>query len=132
MTKTFAFRLHPGQDLKKEILQFAKHNKISAGAVLTCVGSLERATVRMAGAKETKTFQGDFEIVSLVGTIEKDDGHLHISFSDEKGNVYGGHLKDGAIIRTTAEIVLAELDGVCFSREFDKETGYNELVVNKE
>ncbi|MDO8444253.1 MAG: DNA-binding protein [bacterium] len=127
--KTFAFRLHPGQDLKKEIFKFTKQNKISAGAILTCVGSLQKIIIRMAGAKEIKTFEEDFEIVSLAGTLEENDGHLHISISDKDGNVFGGHLKDGAIIRTTAEIVIAELDGLSFGREFDKETGYEELVI---
>ncbi len=83
----------------------------------------------MAGATVTKTFEGEFEIVSLVGTLEENDGHLHISISDKEGNVFGGHLKAGAIIRTTAEVVIAELGGLSFKRVFDQKTGYKELII---
>jgi len=41
----------------------------------------------------------------------------------------GGHLQDGNIVRTTAELVIGELTDVSFSRLLDPETGYDELVV---
>ena len=71
----------------------------------------------------------DYEIVSLMGTISKDDVHLHISLSDENGVTIGGHLKDGTIINSTCEIVILELPNYEFTREFDEHTGYNELVI---
>lgn len=134
--KTHAFRLRPGQDLRKEIDIFVKERGIKAGIVVSGVGSLQKAVLRMAGAKpgaeETKTFEGPFEIVSLVGTVEVGNRHLHIAISDREGNVFGGHLKEGSIVETTAEIVLGELEGITFRREFGKETGYDELVVEGE
>ena len=46
------------------------------------------------------------------------------------GNVKGGHLLKGSLIRTTAEVVFAVLDSQYhFTREFDKTSGWNELVV---
>ena len=44
----------------------------------------------------------------------------------------GGHLLDGCIVNTTAEIVLLELPGVRFSGAFDVSTGYRELVIGTE
>ena len=87
----------------------------------------------MANAKETKTYEdeGTFEIVSLVGTVETGNSHLHIAISDKDGNVFGGHLKSGSIVGTTAEVVIGELEGVSFKRELDEETDYDELVVDK-
>ena len=41
----------------------------------------------------------------------------------------GGHLLDGCIVQTTAEIVLAILPEVSFSRRHDTATGYAELVI---
>ncbi|MBI5392061.1 DNA-binding protein, partial [Candidatus Woesearchaeota archaeon] len=67
--KTFAFRLLPGQDLKKELVSFCSEKKIAAGFILTCVGSLKRATLRLADENVVKDFEQKFEIVSLVGTL---------------------------------------------------------------
>jgi len=129
--KTYAFRLRQGQDLRSEIDKFAKQKNIRAGVIVTCVGNLKKAILRMANAKVVKNFEGSFEIVSLVGTLEVGNSHLHISISDEKGDVFGGHLKVGSIVGVTAEVVIGELENLKFSRKFDDETGYEELVVDE-
>jgi len=46
--KTHAFRLKPGQDLKKEIEAFVQANHIEAGWIMTGVGSLTQAHLRFA------------------------------------------------------------------------------------
>lgn len=55
--KIHAFRLKPGQDLKKEIEGFVQANHIEAGWIMTCVGSLTQSHLRFAnqpaGTKET-------------------------------------------------------------------------------
>jgi len=132
--KTYAFRLRSGQDLRGEIDKFVREKNIKAGVILTCVGNLQKAVLRMADAKEIKTYEddGSFEIVSLVGTVEAGNSHLHISISDKEGNVFGGHLKEGSIVGVTAEIVVGELEGLSFHRELDEDTGYDELVVEED
>lgn len=129
--QTYAFRIHPGQDLKKEIDAFVESKKIKAGVVVTCVGNLEKATLRMADEKFTKTYKGTFEIVSLVGTLESGYSHLHISISNKEGNVFGGHLKHDTIVGITAEVVIRELERTIFSREYDNQTKFKELVVKQ-
>lgn len=127
--KVNVFRLKPGQDLRGEIDRFVFKKKIKAGIILTCVGNLTKAVLRMAGGKVIKTYQGSFEIVSLVGTLEAGNSHLHICLSDKGGNVIGGHLKEGSIVGVTAEVAIGEIKNKTFTREFDKTTGYKELVV---
>ncbi len=129
--KSYAFRLFPGQDLRIEIDKFVASKNIKAGIILTCVGNLKKAILRMAGGKDIKTFEGSFEILSMVGTLESGNSHLHISISDNEGKVVGGHLKNGSIVGVTAEVVIGELDELQFKREFDKLTGYDELVVDQ-
>ena len=90
-----AFRLRPGQDLRQRIEEFVKARNIRAGFILTAVGSLRSATIRLADQKEPTTFAGKFEIVSLVGTMGQDGVHLHISIADNTGKTIGGHLVDG-------------------------------------
>jgi predicted DNA-binding protein with PD1-like motif len=48
--KTHAFRLKPNQDLRASIEDYVRKHKIKAGVILTCVGSLKYATLRMANA----------------------------------------------------------------------------------
>ena len=43
-----AFRLTPGQDLKKSLLSYAKGAKLEAACVVTCVGSLSKVSLRLA------------------------------------------------------------------------------------
>lgn len=140
MSKSFlVFRLLPGDDLFDSII-----NKVSSAdegarsfAIVTCVGSLKQCKVRLAGAtatdQATKIIPGPLEIVSLVGTIANNKGHIHISVSDKEGLTYGGHLMSGSTIDTTAEIVLANIEslaGVTLTREMDHKTGFRELCVN--
>src|SRR3989338_5597024 len=127
--KTHVFRLHPGQNFKEEIDKYAQEHKISAGIILTCVGNLTKAILRMANAKVIKTWEGSFEIISLVGTVEIGNSHLHVCLSDEDGNTFGGHLKDGSVVGVTAEVAIGEIEDLEFSREFDESTGYKELII---
>jgi predicted DNA-binding protein with PD1-like motif len=129
--KTYAFRLHPGEDLRKSLVAFAKENHLQAGLIITCVGSLQLVALRMANQPDTTLIEGKFEIVSLVGTLSPDGPHLHLSVSDSTGKTLGGHLQDGSLIYTTAEIVVGELDGWAFTRPVDSATTYDELSIQK-
>jgi predicted DNA-binding protein with PD1-like motif len=129
--KVHVLRLNPGDDLRRSLENSTRDHRLQAGFIVTAVGSLEGAKLRLANQKESTTFPGEFEIVSLVGTLSPDGPHLHISLSDEKGNMIGGHLVDGCIIRTTAEIVIGEATDLNFSRPLDPQTGFNELMIQE-
>lgn len=129
--RTFALRLRPNQDLRTELEKFTKENKISAGFIITAVGSLKETKIRLADRSETTSFEGKFEIVSLVGTLAQDGVHLHISLSDGTGKTIGGHLTEGCKIYTTAEIIIGVTDEIIFTRETDSETTYKELKIRK-
>ena len=122
------FRLTQNTDLKKEIEEFAIKNKIS-GVILCSVGCLSKLTIRLADGESILEKKGKFEIVSITGTLSEDGVHIHISVADEEGNTIGGHLKDGCIVNTTAEIVIKSFDNIKFNREYDENTGYNELII---
>jgi predicted DNA-binding protein with PD1-like motif len=129
--RAFAFRLTPKSDLKKSILTFAEKKKIKAGAIATCVGSLERLHIRFANQKEGKAKKGFFEIVSLTGTFSNSSCHLHISVADHTGKTVGGHLLDNNLIYTTGEVVVLDLTDLSFDRKPDPSYGYNELTVGR-
>eukprot|EP00339_Tiarina_fusa_P028774 CAMPEP_0117003284 /NCGR_PEP_ID=MMETSP0472-20121206/4652_1 /TAXON_ID=693140 ORGANISM="Tiarina fusus, Strain LIS" /NCGR_SAMPLE_ID=MMETSP0472 /ASSEMBLY_ACC=CAM_ASM_000603 /LENGTH=125 /DNA_ID=CAMNT_0004703875 /DNA_START=26 /DNA_END=400 /DNA_ORIENTATION=+ len=125
MSTFLAFRLLPDEDLLEQMNEKVKESKIQAAALVTCVGSLYKCNVRLAEAKETALWEEELEIVSLVGTFSQNGPHIHISVSDTKGNVKGGHLLAGSLIRTTAEVVICSLDGeYSFKRSPDENTGW--------
>ncbi len=124
------FRLTKGMDLKKEIESYAIKNQIS-GIILCCVGCLNKARIRLATGETILEKNENFEIVSITGTLSPDGVHIHISLSDIHGNTIGGHLKDGCIVDSTAEICIEIFDDIKFKREFDDSTGYQELIINE-
>jgi predicted DNA-binding protein with PD1-like motif len=126
----YALRLRPGDDLRDALLAYVAQQGIKAGTVVTCVGSLTVAALRLANQEGPTEYRGHFEIVSLVGTLSATGGsHLHLSVADSTGRTLGGHLLAGCRVYTTAEIVLAVLPQLEFVRETDPTFGYKELVV---
>jgi predicted DNA-binding protein with PD1-like motif len=128
---SYAVRFTPGQDLRPALVELARERGIAAGVVLTAVGSLARAVIRFGGKSQGTELLGDFEILSLVGTLGPDGPHLHICIADDTGKCIGGHMQDGCVVRTTAEVVIASLDGLQFLRRIDQQTNYKELVIEE-
>ena len=93
------------------------------------MGCVTRARVRDASGVTVRELDEPLEIVSLMGTLSVARTHLHIALAREDLTVLGGHLMEGCIVNTTAEVVLLELDGVRFGAEWDGETGYDELAI---
>lgn len=127
--QNYTFRLKSGQDLFDSIEVFVKEKHIEAGCILSGVGSLTHATIRLANREFSSEYDGHFEIVSITGTVSIHGSHLHISISDEDGKTIGGHFESGCKIYTTAEIVIAVFNNVVYKREFAEDSGYDELSV---
>ncbi len=126
-----AFRLKPGQDLKKSIQKLADELQIKAGWISTCVGSLTSYAIRFACQANTSYKSGYFEIVGLTGTLSINGSHLHILVSDDTGQTIGGHLCDGSIVYTTGEIIICSSNDFVFTRENDGTTPWLELQIGK-
>jgi hypothetical protein len=126
-------RLRPGADLLAELRAVVARAGLRAAFIVTCVGSLTRATLRYANQREAAAVTGHFEICSLVGTMGVDaPPHLHISLSDGTGAMVGGHVLEGCTVYTTAEVVLGECgEGLVFTRPVDPETTFDELHASK-
>lgn len=124
-------KLEPGQDLKKEILNYCRSKKLSAGFVVSGIGSLKTLNLRLANSKDFLKKEEFFEILSLQGSLTENAVHLHMSVADSRGQCFGGHLMDGCEIYTTAEILIQELTDYKFERVLDPKTGYPELKIQK-
>ena len=126
------FRLKRGADLYESIRRYAEDRRIAAGVVLSAVGCVYRWEVRDASGVTVSSGEEDVEIVSLLGTVSEHGCHLHVSFAREDLSAFGGHLRPGCLVNTTAEIVIQELEGFSFTREPDPDTDYDELVIRTE
>ena len=80
--ENYTFRLKSGQDLFGSIESFAHEKRIQAGCVLSGVGSLTHAALRLADRDFYSEYDGRFEIVSITGTVSIHGSHLHIAISD--------------------------------------------------
>ena len=125
----FALRLKPDQDLRQSLKTFAEEQNIKAGFILTAIGSLKQATIRFANQSVSTALPNKFEILSLNGTLATTGVHLHICISDKEGKTIGGHLDNGCIVYTTAEIVIGASEEFSFIRTIDEQTGYKELEI---
>lgn len=115
--------------MKQEIENLVERKNIKAGVIASVVGSLTKAVLRIADGVNTKQWNKSFEIVSGTGTVSVNGCHIHISIADQEGIVLGGHLKQGCIIKTIAEIVILVFTNSEFKRIPDELTGYDELSV---
>jgi len=120
-------RLYEGEDLLETITRAAEKNHISAG-FFVLIGTLKRANLGFyrQGKYETIKIDGPVEIVSCIGNISlkesKPFAHAHISVSNEKCKVMGGHAMPGCIIAATGELVLIEATDAKLTRKLDEKT----------
>lgn len=123
-------RIDKGEEILEKLQELSVKENIRLAAV-SALGAVGNFTVGVYKTAEKKyisnTFSGDFEIVSLTGTISTMNGefysHLHMSAGNEKGEVFGGHLNK-AVVSATCEMTLSVIDGE-IDRAFDEETGLN-------
>ncbi|WP_157270746.1 PPC domain-containing DNA-binding protein [Azohydromonas aeria] len=124
-------RLPPGADLRQALEAALAQQGCEAGFVVSGIGSLGPARLRLAAAAEALELGGALELLTLSGSLAVNGSHLHASLADARGRVLGGHLGYGCRVRTTAEVLLALLPDWHFARAPDPATGYDELAPRR-
>ncbi|KAG8257345.1 bifunctional protein GlmU-like isoform X1 [Homalodisca vitripennis] len=140
--RVFTISLKHGTDLKDSIEEFIVDKGLKAPFIVTCVGSLNSATLALNATasggppfpsyEKVKSFDNEnFEICSLVGTLSPMGSHLHIVLGRADGSVVAGHVVGNVTVQTTAEVVIGESMAEIYNRKYDPFTSYNELAVLK-
>lgn len=132
--QTIIVRMDKGEDIVEQVRNVALKEKIKLASI-SALGAINEFTVGVFKTKEKKyyanEFKGDFEIVSLTGTINtmNDEyySHMHLSAGNDQGQVFGGHLNK-AIVSATCEMVIQIINGEV-DRYFDEEIGLNLLKL---
>lgn len=128
--ETLAVRLLPGTDIRQELIRLAQAESMSAGVLISAVGSVSQVCLRFANQDTPTELTGRHEILTLSGTLSADGVHLHMMVANAQGECIGGHVVDGCQIYTTLELVIALIPEVRFQRVWDTTTGYNELKIS--
>lgn len=123
-------RIDKGEEICEQLKAICEKERIGL-ATVSAIGAVGEFTVGVFNTHtkqyKANTFNGDYEIVSLLGTVTEHDGkfysHLHMSAGDEDGRVFGGHL-NSAVVSATCEMVIEVMDGRV-DRKFSEEIGLN-------
>ena len=139
--RVIPFRLSPGEDVFACLMEICEREQVSAGVVLTCVGSLDGVSFcdievlpeKKCGCGYGRVYSWDglFELLSVSGIVGRDaDGkvnlHLHYTFADREGRVFGGHMVEGNRVKMTVEGAIGAFDGVTMVISFRKEGNTND------
>ena len=127
---TVIVRIDRGEEILTKIKELALKENIKLAHV-SALGATNDFTVGVYKVDEKKYYKnhfvGDFEIVSLTGTINTMNHefytHIHMSAGNDSGEVFGGHLNE-AVVSATCEMVITIIDGEV-DRFLDSETGLN-------
>ena len=142
--KVIVKHLPTNEDLVGCIKNICKENGIRCGQILSVIGSIRHLTIECIVVSEEnesgfdfgppRVIEGPMQILSLVGMIfENEDGemdtHIHGTFSDSDGNIYGGHVLEGENpVAVRLSIVIGEIAGITMKEIKDPDSGH--LIMN--
>ena len=127
---TIVARIDKGEEILEKIKEISLKENVKLASV-RALGATNDFTVGVFKVDEKKyysnEFKGNFEIVSLTGTINTMNNefytHIHMSAGNDKGEVFGGHL-NRAMVSATCEMIINIIDGRV-DRYFDEDVGLN-------
>lgn len=127
---TIVARIDKGEEILEKLKEISIKENIKLASV-QALGAVSSFTVGAFKTDEKKyisnDFSGNFEIVSLTGTVNTMNGefysHLHMSAGNTKSEVFGGHLNK-ATVGATCEMIINIIPGTV-DRCFDENTGLN-------
>lgn len=130
----YIVRLDVGEEIIETLKKFCDDQGITSGQVMG-IGVMRQAKISYFDIEMVDYIHRDIsdyvEVTSLMGNISIMDGevfpHLHVTISDAKFNVLGGHLSSG-IIGVTGEIIIDAFDGQ-LERKLYQETGFRLLAL---
>lgn len=123
-------RIDKGEEILEKLKEIALKENIKLAGV-SALGATNDFTVGVYKVDEKKyysnEFKGNFEIVSLTGTVDTMNGefysHIHMSAGNDRGEVFGGHLNK-AVVSATCEMIIDIIDGRV-DRRYSEEIGLN-------
>ncbi len=108
-------RFDPGERLLEGLRELIRSEGVRTGVVVSGIGTLSDCRLHqsvagyppnlMARHQEYLELKGSYEIASMQGIIADGEPHLHITLS-EGSHTVAGHLEDGCVVMTLAEVAI--------------------------
>ena len=114
MQRVILVRIALGEDILLGLRQAVRDHKIKNGLFLTGFGSASHSHFHVVMSNELPPQESypqsiqPLDICSFNGYILDGKVHCHIEFSDER-NGFGGHLEEGTLALTFANIAIGEI-----------------------
>ena len=114
--------LENGSDLLKSIRAVAQQAGIHTGVLTSGIGSLQKGRIHTVMTNELPPQElyldipGPLEVSSYTGIIANYQPHVHITFMDVNGKLYGGHMEEGCEILTLAEFSILRVPDLRLAR----------------
>lgn len=123
-------RMDKGEEILEKLKEVCEKENVTLANV-NALGAINKFEVGLFDVDErqyhSKVYTGNFEIVSLTGSVTTKEGetymHIHLSAGDKENEVYGGHL-NRAMVSATCEMFINVINGTV-EREFSEEIGLN-------
>ncbi len=144
--KVIVKHLPTNEDLIGCIKKICVENEIRCGQIISVIGSIRHLTIECIVVSEEnesgfdfgppRVIPGPMQILSLVGIIFENeagemDTHIHGTFTDSDGNIYGGHVLEGENpVAVRLSIGIGEIAGVNLMEKKDPESGH--LIMHVE
>lgn len=140
-------RILPGSDVVESIEQACEEAEIQTGVVVSCLGTLQKASLLFVVPARNKvgaeygsplTLEGPLEFLGAQGSVGLEENgdrfvHLHGLVSDSRGVIHGGHLVKGECpVLITCEVAVLQVKGVGLVRRLDPEVGWKLLIPQGE
>ncbi len=103
-----------------------------SGTLLTAIGMLKDFDLGYynyeKGSYQFEHFEEPMELVSVNGSITREDMHFHAELAGENHKVIGGHLQGGEVFNV-CEVNILVFDDIELGRELDEQVGSELLSV---
>ena len=130
----YLIRLFKDEDLFSSLESFASAERLGAG-MLKGIGALKDVELGFyhleSKTYDRRTFEGDFELLSLDGNLSHLNGrpffHIHTVLGDQDFSCKGGHLFSAKVAVTTEMYFFPIAQNI--ERKMDNEIGLNLLAL---
>ena len=115
MKRVILVRIASGEDILLGLRQAVANHGIKNGLILTGFGSASRSHFHVVMSNELPPKESypqsiqPLDICSFSGYVIDGRVHCHVDFSDER-NGFGGHLEEGTLALTFANIAIGEIE----------------------
>lgn len=131
-------RFDPGELLLEGLRELLRAEGVRTGVVISGIGTLSDCRLHQSVAgyppnlltrhQDYLEFKGSYEIASIQGIIADGEPHLHLTICEGERTV-AGHLEEGCVVMTLAELAILRIDGAPIRRLVQGEAKIKQITA---